>query len=651
MNGSKNTFIIPLFILSILFSGKAFPSGDNNELPKLLSEGNKLLGKGYFGAALPVWQKIIEKTPDNANANFKIGLCFHNSLDEQLKALPYLKKAVTNMTLEYDFFSNGDKAPYDALYFLAETFLTKNEPDSALKYFKLYQNTFGGNPPINVDKNIFMCINATNSKTSRTAVNINNLSNSINSNFSETNPVVKLDNSMLFFSSRRPANDSTNKTDKITGKYSEDIYIALKGASGKWQEPQPFRYNTAMDEVPLFISTDGLTLYFSRNKKDNTDIYQSSFKDGVWNKPTALKEINSSYNETGMSISGDGKTLYFSSDRKGGIGKFDIYKSEKKSNGKWGTPQNLGTPVNTAFNEISPFINPNGKTLFFSSNGSPNQGMGGYDVFFSELKADNVSWANPQSMGAPINSTRDEINYYIAANGERYYARIDKDKEDKSYDLFEIKGGDLNVEAIDAGAEVVTLTKEMNVTEVMETEKAVEKEVEVVQTVETEVEVIKEVETNKPEEKKVPDIDVSAINVETLDSTAKNALVEKVKTYLAKQIKENEAVIFKTIYFDFNKSNLSLLSKNELNLLIDFIKEHKEMKLEIIGYTDNKGSWETNLRLSNDRAKKVYAFLKKNKVDSARMISYGKASTKPIAGNDSEEGRSKNRRVEVLILK
>ena len=508
-----------------------------NDSVQLYKQGNYLLKKGEFAEALKIWKTVLEKSPNNSDVNFKIGLCYRNSWDEQLKALPYFKKAIAKMTGDYDFSNNKTgAAPYDALYFLAETFLTANKPDSALTYFKYYHDKYLGKPPINVERYLFICINAKNSVKNPRAVKIKSLGKTINTDYSETSPVVKLDNSMLFFSSRRPG--TTNKIDKITGLYSEDIYISTKDAGGKWKDPEPFRFNTGYDERPLFISPDGLTLYFCRNDKGNFDIYQSHFADGVWNAPKSLSEINSSGNETGLSITADGKQLFFCSDREGGIGKFDIYRCEKKANGRWGVPENIGGPVNTELNEISPYINPNGKTLFFSSNGSPNQGSGGYDVYYSELQKDNYnSWGAPQTMGYPINKTRDDIDYYIITGGKRYYAT---QTDNSSYDLFEVEGGTFDVEAVDATAEVVTVTKEMNVTEVIETEKKVEKEVDVVQTVETEVEVVKEVNT----------VDTAALNELKLSAEKKlemaKAEAEKLKAEAeiaaAERAKANEEI-------------------------------------------------------------------------------------------------------------
>ena len=496
----KNILLISFSLVTLTsFAGDGKTSGTLvSPTVELVENGNKLLAKGEFNSAMLVWQEVLRQDVNNVNANFKMGLCYYNSIDEQPKALPYLKKAVKYLSAKYDFFDKADStAPYDALYFLGETYLTADQPDSALWMFFKYEDKFNGNPPIPVDRQIRNCINAKNSKKNPRDVSMKNPGKNVNTTFAETNPVLTIDNSVMFFASRKAAKDANKQVSNTTGKYDQDIYYTHKDASGKWEAATSFKWNTDKDEAPLYISPDGLTLYFCKEVKGQFDIYTSSFVDKVWGTPKPVTEINSSANETGVSVSADGKYLYFCSDRDGGNGKYDIYQCVKIGN-KWSAPKNLGLTVNTSFSEISPYINPNGKTLFFSSNGY-RDGMGGYDVFFSELK-DDGTWTTPQNMGFPINTTRDDINFYITGGGTRYYSTVRDGAE--SFDIFKIEGGGFSVENIDVAGQVVTLTQEMSVSDVVEVQKTVEKEVEVVETVETTVEVIKEVEKVDVEKEK-----------------------------------------------------------------------------------------------------------------------------------------------------
>lgn len=607
---------------------------------------NDFLINAKYNDGISFWKQALAKEPNNANLNYKLGLCYFFSYDQQLKALPYFKQAVKSMTSAYDFNNEKEiKAPSSAFYFLAETYLENNKPDSAIKYFTLYQDNYQ-TTPISTELGLAMSLNAKESNKNPRNVQVSNMGNVVNTPYAETNPVMRLDNKLLFFSSRRPSSkEKSTDTEKL---FNADIYYSIKNESGKWDNAIPFKFNTNDDEAPLYLSPNGDVMYFRRTTGGNTDIFKTEYKNNAWTKPEPVSEINTNSNETGLSISGDGKTMFYCSDQNKVAGKYDIFKCVKQKNGKWGQIEILSSTINTPFNEVSPYVTPDGRALFFATNGSSKKGVGGYDIYYSELKMDNT-WTEPTNMGYPINKTRTDINYYVASDDKRYYASL---TENNSYDIFLVEGGGFDFENIAAGTDIVTVTNEMGVTQVMETEKKVEKEVEVVQAVETIVEKEKEVTMASDadlNEKK--DIKVSDVNVDNLSESDRKELIEKVKDYLLEQLKANESVKFKVVYFDFNKSNLNLLSLNELKLLVEFLNEHPETKIEIAGHGDNKGSWETNLGLSNKRAKEVYDFLITNKVSPNRMFFYGKGSAVPIAPNDTDENRGKNRRVEVFILK
>jgi hypothetical protein len=427
---------------------------ENSSLEDIQDKSNGHIKNPSITEARAIWKQYLEKDPTNADANFKMGLCYIITYDEKAKALPFFMLSIKNMSpAHYSFRTSTGQAPAYALYFLAEAFIENNQPDSALKYFALYKDQYQV-PPMNADREVFMCINARNSLKQPGKLKAVNIS-SLNSGYAETNPVVKADNSMIFFSSRRP---SKGDTGKAASEHSEDIYYASRDASGKWGEPVPFKYNTDLDEAPLCISPDGEALYFRRFKNFNDDIYFSKFKDGEWAKPQAFSAINSRFNESGLSFSSDGKTLYFSSDRPGGMGGYDIYKCLQNEKGKWSSPLNLGYPVNSTLNEIDPNLDQDGKILFFSSNGNSASGIGGQDIYSSECQSATNKWSEPRNIGYPVNTTRDDINYCNAGAGKRYYSRIN---EGQSYDLFEIVAGDPDTTGAAAARERLRLAERL----------------------------------------------------------------------------------------------------------------------------------------------------------------------------------------------
>lgn len=644
-----------LFILILLFSGFHSIEGGMTTGDDEMSQINKLMSDRKFESAIPLLQKILADDPLDPDANFKIGLCYYFSPDRKNLALEHFKTAMGDINQKYSFNSiKSSSAPVDIYFFLGESFLYNYMPDSAMYYFIKYKNRVKLDSPFDLDARMNWCVNAIREMSSPLNVAIENLGNKINSLYYERNPVVTIDNSVIFFSSTRPKPDAVEdgKTEALDYEFNEDIYYAIKLPSGNWSKPIWFDYNTSKNEFPACLSIDGKTLILSREEKGNFDLFYSVFSDGKWTEPISMGgTINSSEDEKEASISKDGNFLFFSSNRTGGYGMFDIYMSQKSSNGKWGKPVNLGKEINTPGNEVSPFIHPEGQVLYFSSDGYVEESMGGTDIFYSTRSSENV-WSHPMHMKYPVNTTRNDMNYQIASGGKRYYTSL---TDFNSFDIVEIAGKQDDVADIYYGNVPTNLFSELNVMEVMEIEKIVEKEVQVTDIVEVQTQVEKEVKVVEIlEVEKIPDLknySLESVNLEEIDSTARELLIRKVKDYYSEAIGSENSVIFKTIYFSFNSAELLMLSKNELRVLVEYLNENPTVKVEVIGHTDILGNWDVNLNVSRGRAGSVYSFLLENKIAHTRIIYYGKGSAAPIESNTTAEGRSKNRRVEIILLK
>ncbi len=510
------------FILFISFISYSSQVQDAEKLSSVtqFNKGTDLLGKKQLGDALPLWLNLFLENPSNANISFKLGLCYYYTLDKQKKALPYFKIASRKITNEYDFYNGREtSAPLEALYYLAESYLTLMKPDSALRYFYEYKDQFVGEPTIEVDSKIRKCLNAINLVNNPLMVKYENFGDQINSGYPETNPVISFDNSFMFFSSRRLRKDRSNENvvDKSMGLYYEDIYYTEY--KGFWSEPELFEYNTKGNDAPLCISADGTKLYLRQDDGSNVNIFVSTFKDGVWGRPESLGiKINSLFNETGATINADETMLIISSDRENGSGGADLYVCYKRG-GNWTKPKNLGTNVNTSGNEINPYIYPNGKKLFFSSNGHAKVSMGGYDILYCDLNSDGT-WSSPRNVGYPINTTADDMYYYVGSEGKRYCAAI-SDKLD--YDLFEIVKGEFEAMNLKPGVNI-SASAELDIMDIVEIEREIEKEVEVKEIIEKEI--IKETEV---EVIKLLDDEGTILNPELVKAQAELAQAEAEK--------------------------------------------------------------------------------------------------------------------------
>lgn len=283
---------------------------------------------------------------------------------------------------------------------------------------------------------------------------VTRMSNVINTSYTEYNPVVSADESVLAFTALRPNTGKTRSGDK----FIEEIYISYNH-SGSWSEPKVVPVASDFNVGTAGISADGQRmLIFMGGASDPGSIFVIERSGESWSKPSVVANTLNTpkYLESTASITPDGKTIYFASDRIGGHGGLDIYRIERKSDGTWTAPINLGPEVNTAANEDAPFIHPDQQTLFFTSDGP--RSMGGRDIFKTMLV--NGKWTRPENMGYPVNTTANDNYFTLIADGTRGYFSsdrkggqggqdiyfIDMPEESRNIPLTMLKGKILNAE-------------------------------------------------------------------------------------------------------------------------------------------------------------------------------------------------------------
>ncbi len=414
------------YINTLLFILISFTLISQESFQDKFQDGNLSMDEKKYEQALQIWKELIEMDSDNANINYKIGVCYRNMpLNKQL-ALPYLEKASEKISRNYDIFSPSEKnAPPEVLYYLAQSFHSNQNLDKAIA---TYQKFISEVPKKHVlaelaQKGIEDCKTAKELISTPIRIEIKSLGSRINSRYHEHSPVINLDETEIFFTSRRLRSDSSNKNyfDESTGKYFEDIYVSYKDDNGVWLEPELVSFSRKDGhDASVSLNPDGIHLYIYRDDVGNGSLYESKLVEDVWITPKMLSnQINNPKSfESHVSVSVDNKYLFFTSDRKGGFGGLDIYMCKKLPNGTWGLPTNLGPTINTKYDENAPFIHPDGKTLYFTSKGHKN--MGGYDIYFSEWQ-DDGSWSEPMNMGYPINTCDDEESFITSPDGKRAY--------------------------------------------------------------------------------------------------------------------------------------------------------------------------------------------------------------------------------------
>ena len=369
--------------------------------------------ENYNKAAL-VYDKLVEKYPDDLFVQFKAGECYLLSEGRVKKCIELLSKVVDKYPIE----DKNSIEAIEARFYLGQAYHLDYQFEKALAVFselkaKLPEKREDAAERIDIE--IQYAQNAIQLKKNPVEFKITNLGPAINTEFDEHSPVVNLVEDMLLFTSNRETEETYKKPE---GLYIENVFYSL-WRNKKWIATKGVDLNTKGNNATIGISPDGNTLLIYQNDGIVGNIYISNLKNDKWGELEKLPSpINTMANETHASFSMDGKTLFFTSDRAGGYGGKDIYKVSKLPNGDWGKVKNMGSSVNTEFNEESPYIHPKGDVLYFSSEG--HQSMGGFDIF--KTKIDSLGeFGNSVNVGYPINTPYDDIFYAPTIDEQRVY--------------------------------------------------------------------------------------------------------------------------------------------------------------------------------------------------------------------------------------
>lgn len=490
-------------------------------------------------------------------------------------------------------------------------------------------------------------------------IEIEALGSAINSDFDDYAPVITADGEYMYFTSRRPFTDREKKRNKES---SENIYEAIwDDVEKEWLPAEPLQSPINLPKrfnSNVAISNDGQRLLkYQDDGYGNGDIYETYLSGNTWSTPVSLGPvINSDSHESSASIAPDGRTIYFVSDRKGGVGKRDIWKATKDKDGNWTDAENLGKTINTSKNEEAVFIHPDGKTLYFSSQG--HNSIGGYDIFKSEMKADGT-WGTPINMGEPINTPDNDLFFVLKADGiTGFYA---SERNGGVKDIYEIR----LIPIVKEGEKKQTgpkLTVFKGVISDGETGLPLEATIEVTDNEKNEV--IATYSSNSESGKyliSLPSGKNYGINVNAdgylfsshsfdLTNDSISDYKEVKKDIGLDKLKIGSRVVLKNIFFDYDKATLRSESISELNRLKRIMNDNPTMKLEIGGHTDSRGADSYNLKLSKSRAKSVVNYLIEQGIPSDKLTYKGYGETDPVASNDTEEGRQENRRVEFKVM-
>ena len=285
------------------------------------------------------------------------------------------------------------------------------------------------------------CRNAKRLMGSPRPYTIENIGSLVNTANPEYSPVISIDGTSLFFTSKRLRKDSTNfeQISYENGQYYEDIYVCYKDRNGNWTEPHYLGFcRPRRNDASISTSADGQTVFVYQDINGG-DIYYSQIVDTTFKsiQEFPAEELNTEYWESHATISVDQNYLYFVSDRPGGFGGRDIYRLKKLPNGQWSKAYNLGPTINTEYDEESVFLGVDNKTMYFSSNGPKS--MGGFDIFVTQVDEED-NWSEPINMGYPLNTVDDDIFYTTTADGRTGYYSSERLDGQGDKDIYTVYG-------------------------------------------------------------------------------------------------------------------------------------------------------------------------------------------------------------------
>ena len=615
-------------------------------------EAEKYLNQKVYSEAEKSLKKSIKEDKNFIEAYLMLGDVYHYE-DMEEQAIESYKKAQE---------INPNKYP-DIYFTLASSEFYFAKYSDARKHYEYYIQMKGinsENVPI-AKKNLVSCDFAIEAVKHPVPFNPKNLGAGINSKYEEYFPCMTVDGKTLLYT--RLIKD----TGSVNGfGYNEDFYVSHY-ADSSWAPSQNIGppINTNYNEGAPCLSPDGLILIFTacefagrygagRNGYGRCDLFFSRKVGNSWTSPINIgPPINSGTWESQPSYSSDGKTIYFirKITNKNGKDSQAIYMSELGEDGKWKTPVKLGEKINApGCKQESVFIHPDNQTLYFSSNRAP--GMGGMDIFLSR-KDKNGEWGEPENLGYPINTEKDENSFTVSGDGKTAFFASNRKGGFGGLDLYSFE--------LPEKARPLAVTYMKGRIFDFDTKKQLYARFELI-----------DLESGKTSVKSysnkgngeflvcLPTGKNYALNVsadgylfysENFKLDEKGTLLKPVLKDIAMHtIKFGETVILKNIFFETAKFDLKPESQIELNKLIELLNKNPKMKIEISGHTDNVGGKDNNQTLSENRAKAVYNYLSANKISADRLTYKGYGDTKPIDSNDNEQGRANNRRTEFKVI-
>jgi OmpA-OmpF porin, OOP family len=497
--------------------------------------------------------------------------------------------------------------------------------------------------------------------TSATILKIENLGLKINSDLPELRPTVSADGNLLFFiCENHPANTKYNSVPN-----SQDIWYSERDSFGVWSDARHLRYplNTMQYNAVYWISPDNNRILIRGAFVDGAYMGNGvslCYKDanGKWGEPIALRIKNyGRYDrgaENGATMAHDGQTLLLYMSPQPDSHDNDIFVCFLNADGSWSEPKSLGKKINFPdYDEMTPYLAPDGVTLYFSSN-RPG-GLGDNDIYMTKrLDKTWQKWSDPVNLGAPINTGNWDAFFTLDAGGEYAYLTNSTESYGES-DIVRVKLMERErpdpVVMVTGNVYNLKTKQPLSASLIYETlPDGVEAGNGVSGASDGAFKIVLPYDKNYSIRASADHFFAISENL-NLDSLVKAGLKEIHKDLYLAPIEIGQVVRLNNVFFDFDKSDLREESFSELDRVVNLMKENPTIEIEMSAHTDSKGADDYNFRLSDNRARSVMDYIVSKGISSSRIVSHGYGETKPVVENDTDDHRQLNRRVEFTITK
>ncbi len=613
--------------------------------------------------ARDAYLQVLDFDPDNLKANYMAGYLYLQTINKERAATYLLKVYQIDRDFTFDLFYQIGRAYHFGLDF-------GNAKIFYRRYIDLLsiEADYEGDDRIpleTVQRRLRECEIGEKLVASPLNYNITNAGENINSEWPDYGPSVNQDETIMIFTSRRKEGNMNVDVFEDNFPY-EDIFISYKSEE-EWGNAENIskNINTPFFESSLTMANDGKELYVYLDINHGDVLYSNMTEESSWSQPNPLLgEINTDAKETSVSLSPDGNTMFFASNRPGTLGGLDIFYAQKDKKGFWTGVTNIGSVINTSDNDDFPFIDFDGKTLYFSSRGQ--DGMGGYDIYKTVYDSSTGDWIKPVNIGYPINTPDDDISFITTQQGERgYFSSVREDGFGyQDIYMFSIPEEIQNIteeEPVFVLAVPTGKPTTINVHVMDENGSTIDANIQVRHKKQNYLLGIKQIMTGHYQAVitmgEPTDILISAerdgyifVNRSFIIPVGEGPAPSYKYELILKRLQAGSTSIMRNVYFNFNKATLKKASYLEINKLYNMLVENSRLEIEIGGHTDKIGTKEYNQQLSYRRALAVVNALIKKGIDSARITPVGYGEIKPIASNDDEkDGRELNRRVEFKV--